>query len=387
MDPRTEVTPDAFEISPEILGLPLARPWSRLAALAVDGILIVLVSRAGFLLLGMAAAVFFLRMAISRERGDYLAKAFRGVLGCLGFGILFVTGCSVFALFGPDGDAGDQLDPELGLMQEGSGDEISADLGDVFSGISEVRAYRRAQTVDEARERAIRVARRLGDAGAPAADISDALRELAPGDAPWYDQLDSVVGQAVSAPGNGSADRSPESLPDSSDEMANGAEEIDGEPVDSVDAARREARLAEVAGDTLAVLRARLEEESQDRVSLERRLERTRQELEEVRNAGFLDRLGRLIDDLGLAFGWGAIYLTVFLTWWNGQTPGKRLLGIRVRQLDGTPLSWWESFERAGGYAAGFATGLLGFAQVVWDPNRQAIHDKIAETVVVSERN
>ena len=38
-----------------------------------------------------------------------------------------------------------------------------------------------------------------------------------------------------------------------------------------------------------------------------------------------------------------------------------------------------------GGYAAGLATGLLGFAQIFWDKNRQAIHDKIAETAVVRD--
>ena len=37
---------------------------------------------------------------------------------------------------------------------------------------------------------------------------------------------------------------------------------------------------------------------------------------------------------------------------------------------------------RAGGYAAGLATGTLGFLQIYWDPNQQAIHDKIAGTVV-----
>ena len=33
--------------------------------------------------------------------------------------------------------------------------------------------------------------------------------------------------------------------------------------------------------------------------------------------------------------------------------------------------------------AAGFATGLLGFAQVYWDANRQGIHDHIVGTVVI----
>lgn len=90
-----------------------------------------------------------------------------------------------------------------------------------------------------------------------------------------------------------------------------------------------------------------------------------------------------LLDDLGIGLGWAALYFTVFPAWWIGQTPGKKLLGIRVVQLDGSPISLWEAFERCGGYGAGLATGLLGFIQVWWDPNRQAIHDKIAETVVI----
>ena len=79
------------------------------------------------------------------------------------------------------------------------------------------------------------------------------------------------------------------------------------------------------------------------------------------------------------------MYLTLFLVLWDGRTPGKKALGLRVVRLNGEPLSLFLSLERAGGYAAGLATGLLGFAQVLWDPNRQAIHDKIAETVVIRE--
>lgn len=98
---------------------------------------------------------------------------------------------------------------------------------------------------------------------------------------------------------------------------------------------------------------------------------------------GVLEWAKALLDDLGIGLGWAALYFTVFPAWWNGQTPGKKALGIRVVQLDGTPISLWEAFERCGGYGAGLATGLLGFMQVWWDPNRQAIHDKIAETVVI----
>ena len=93
-----------------------------------------------------------------------------------------------------------------------------------------------------------------------------------------------------------------------------------------------------------------------------------------------------LIEDLGIGFGWAAFYFTMFTAIWYGQTPGKKLLSIRVIQLDGTELSIWDSFGRYGGYGAGIATGLLGFAQIYWDPNRQAIHDKISATIVINDK-
>ncbi|AEP28744.1 RDD family protein [Brumicola nitratireducens] len=90
-----------------------------------------------------------------------------------------------------------------------------------------------------------------------------------------------------------------------------------------------------------------------------------------------------IMSDLGLSLGWAALYFSVFTAWWRGQTIGKRIVGIEVVKLDGNYPSLWESFGRYGGYGAGFATGLLGFLQVYWDPNRQAIQDKISETLVL----
>lgn len=89
------------------------------------------------------------------------------------------------------------------------------------------------------------------------------------------------------------------------------------------------------------------------------------------------------IENLGLSFGWAAIYFSVLTSIWKGQTLGKRIMKIRVIQLDGTPLSVWDSFGRYGGYGAGLATGLMGFMQIYWDANRQCIHDKISSTVVI----
>ncbi|MCC2604447.1 RDD family protein [Planctobacterium marinum] len=86
---------------------------------------------------------------------------------------------------------------------------------------------------------------------------------------------------------------------------------------------------------------------------------------------------------MGINFGWAAFYFSVFTGWFSGQTIGKKICGIKVIKLDGSDLNLWEAFGRYGGYTAGFATGLMGFIQVYWDPNRQAIQDKISGTLVV----
>lgn len=98
-----------------------------------------------------------------------------------------------------------------------------------------------------------------------------------------------------------------------------------------------------------------------------------------------IDTGRRMLDDIGFGFGWAAVYFSFLTAWWQGQTLGKRMFGLRVVQLNGKRLTVWDCFNRYGGYAAGFATGLLGFAQIYWDDNRQAIHDRISFTVVLDE--
>jgi hypothetical protein len=159
-------------------------------------------------------------------------------------------------------------------------------------------------------------------------------------------------------------------------------------PLDETDRVLRtvlEERLVqEVATDTLAALGARIEDLEDDVADLGEELSEAEAELTAAEDGtGLFGSLRNLVDELGFGFGWASLYMTVMLSWWKGQTLGKRLLRIRVVRLDGEPITWWVAFERAGGYAAGFATGLLGFAQVYWDANRQAIHDRIVGTVVV----
>ena len=95
------------------------------------------------------------------------------------------------------------------------------------------------------------------------------------------------------------------------------------------------------------------------------------------------EQLSLWVEDVGLGLGWTIAYFSLLPVWWNGQTLGKRLLGLRVVELTGKPLTPMLAFKRYGGYAAGMATGMFGFAQIFWDGNRQAIQDKTAHTVVV----
>lgn len=70
----------------------------------------------------------------------------------------------------------------------------------------------------------------------------------------------------------------------------------------------------------------------------------------------------------------------------KGRTIGKYLFGIRVVSLLHSHMSLWHSFERALGYAASSLEAGFGFFQFFTHPNRQTVHDRIAETIVVVSR-
>lgn len=77
------------------------------------------------------------------------------------------------------------------------------------------------------------------------------------------------------------------------------------------------------------------------------------------------------------------IYFGLFFRF-RSQTPGKRLLRLKVVDLKGkSRLSWYQCFERAHGYAASALFASLGFLQVLWDAEGLTMHDKIASTTVI----
>jgi len=67
----------------------------------------------------------------------------------------------------------------------------------------------------------------------------------------------------------------------------------------------------------------------------------------------------------------------------SGQTPGKMLLGLRVRPAAGGDMTFGIAFLRLTGYLVSGAFFYLGFFWIACDPRKQGWHDKIAGTVVI----
>ncbi len=129
--------------------------------------------------------------------------------------------------------------------------------------------------------------------------------------------------------------------------------------------------------------------ESRRIAALEKRVQQLRRSEEEARrHSGFRPRewLDEALGEVGLRFSLAIVYFTLLPVLWPGQTVGKRLMGLRVAELSGKPINFLRSFSRYGGYLAGMGTGGMGFAQVFWDANRQALQDKAAHTVVLDLR-
>ena len=80
------------------------------------------------------------------------------------------------------------------------------------------------------------------------------------------------------------------------------------------------------------------------------------------------------------------IFFGLSLYWGNGRTLGKRIMKIRVVSLRHHRLSLWHCIERALGYGASALELGFGFFQYFIHPNRQTVHDRIAETIVIADR-
>jgi hypothetical protein len=315
-------------------------------------------------------------------------------VGCLGVFIAIVTAIA-WASLGIGFGGEDEEDAELGALVR---DATSGPIGRGMEALLSRAAAEElgdAETLEEAELAVGDLIEGAGELGIGRDAMRALLLDAVPDDAPWAADapalFDALLGEAdVPPPTDTDAALEAEIAAYSTREALDAyAALLDSAPEDGAPSARRtvlESRLvAAVGADTLRALADRvagLEDENREQAA---DLARAELAVREASGEGVLDWLGEFVDVLGFGFGWASLYLTVALSTWKGRTVGKRLMGVRVLRLDGQPITWWVAFERAGGYAAGFATGLLGFAQVFWDANRQAIHDRIVGTVVIRE--
>jgi uncharacterized RDD family membrane protein YckC len=85
----------------------------------------------------------------------------------------------------------------------------------------------------------------------------------------------------------------------------------------------------------------------------------------------------------GVAFViWSIAY---FVTFWSttGQTPGDRLMQIRVCREDGEPVRPRKAVLRFGALLLAALPLFAGFLPVLFDDRRRGVHDMLAGTVVV----
>ena len=88
-----------------------------------------------------------------------------------------------------------------------------------------------------------------------------------------------------------------------------------------------------------------------------------------------------------LIFGFQWVYFTAFEWWWNGQTPGKRLLHLRVIKVDGSPVSGIDGLLR--NLSRPIDTlgpmGLIGLVMIFVNRKAQRLGDLMARTLVIHE--
>ena len=92
-----------------------------------------------------------------------------------------------------------------------------------------------------------------------------------------------------------------------------------------------------------------------------------------------------IIAQWGLLLGASAIY-EILLTYKYGGTLGKILMKIKVVDEKGNFISFWRSTGR---HFAKYISSIIlyiGFLMVLWDGNKQGLHDKMARTYVVDNK-
>ena len=381
---RAILTPFAFKIDKSLFGISLAVPWQRAMALSVDLVLVALLSGAPGELLAVLVAITLFNIG-SKKRAKKLGKI-SGIketaLRIFAALIVFVILIDILPKFFSNLDTFNHRVEQAGQNQ------------DALSGNKSSQSNKQAMTENENNDfikGALTLAASVAISRSECEQYSCWL-ELSEGLSSAYaEQTTSTVGMnKFNAYLIDSIADNSRLTPQEITQLNSHLQKLDKnkEIKQQADTLTIDENNVPTTAEKAKAISENIETKIADLTALNEKDKAVPAETELPNPAvykGFAWLQG-LVEDLGLGFGWAAFYFTMFTALWYGQTPGKRLFSIRVVQLDGTPLSIWDSFGRYGGYGAGIATGLLGFAQIFWDPNRQAIQDKISSTIVVNDK-
>lgn len=88
---------------------------------------------------------------------------------------------------------------------------------------------------------------------------------------------------------------------------------------------------------------------------------------------------------LGAAATWSLVVGGYFVLFWTltGETPGMRLMGLRVIDRDGGPLGFGQALLRLVGAILAAIPFFAGYLLILVDDRRRGLHDMIAGTTVV----
>jgi uncharacterized RDD family membrane protein YckC len=336
------VAPEALNVAPTLIGQPLAQPIRRALAMGLDLLVVALLSGvSGFWLLGgLAAVVLQLR---SRKGGTLTRKRM-----WVGWGLAGLLG--LLALNEARDQWNERSDPVAAAAAARASAKEAAE-----------------EAAAELREAAVEVAAQARNPDASAAEAAAARKALA-------------AAQAAASAANAIAAKLGAT---GSFKVVVGGDAASAASASTLAPAVSPAVLAASAAEAAAAASAEAARVAKNRIA---DLESQLADANKPKPFSPRAEMKRLIAGFGLQFGWGVVYFSLLPAWWGGQTVGKKVFGLRVVEITGKPMTVMRCLKRYGGYAAGMATGGLGFGQMLWDPNRQGIQDKAAHTVVLDLR-
>ena len=112
--------------------------------------------------------------------------------------------------------------------------------------------------------------------------------------------------------------------------------------------------------------------------------------------AAFIDGLVLIIPNYFLMYALGPVgnLLSIVMAWLyyaiqesssSQSTLGKRAMGLKVATLDAERITFGQATGRFFGKYLSMLILFIGYLMMVWDDNKQTLHDKMASTIITKE--